>query len=148
MNYGSTGLITVIDQSGAPVLFKVFPKHELLLEQEPVVNSESTAVAFMYMNPILTRFNHPLQAAVLLELLRQGDSTFDLAQVIESSFAQRRACSTDPRFWELVGQGLDDFLSLAGEIPDIEPSPGERLRRIRTQICSTIGTAMTATGFP
>jgi len=122
MNTGTTGLITVIDANDNPVLFKVFPKHNLLLEQEPVVNAESTAVAFMYLNPIVARYNNPLHAAILLELLRQTKATPELSSLIATSLAERRACTEDQRFSSLVAQGLDELFSLSdGTVSDEIP---------------------------
>jgi hypothetical protein len=117
MNIGTTGLITVIDENGVPVLFKVFPKHELLLEQEPVVNAESTAVAYMYLNPFLAAYNDPLQAAVILELLRQTEATPALAKAIETSFADRNACIDHDIIAELAAKGINEILAFGDTQP-------------------------------
>ena len=111
MNMGTTGLITVLDPNGKPVLLKVFPKHELLREKEPVVNAESTAVAYMYLNPALARINNPLKAAVLLENLRRTDAVRNLTVMINNSFSSREACYENDGFWNLVGKGFDELVS-------------------------------------
>ena len=109
----STGLLTLQDDgSGSDILLAVFPKDsEHLQDYMPTVNAESTAQAMVFMQIGVCR-SDPVQARLMLEVIKELPETKELADYIAVRMGQEPAAiSTDERpLYEKVAQATAAFL--------------------------------------
>jgi hypothetical protein len=86
MNSNATALMSVEDGNGEVYLMKLFPKSEDIREVNPVIDTKSTAVSLIALQPgVITGV--PNIDAIILELIRSLPETQALANQIDSEYS-------------------------------------------------------------
>jgi hypothetical protein len=86
MNTNATALMRVEDGNGEIYLMKLFPKSEDIREVNPVINTKSTAVSIIALQPgVITGV--PDIDAIILELIKSLPETEALASQIDSEYS-------------------------------------------------------------
>ena len=86
MNTNATALMRLEDDNGEIYLMKIFPKSEDIREVNPVINTKSTAVSLIALQPgVITGV--PDIDAIILELIKSLPETEALANQIDSEYS-------------------------------------------------------------
>ena len=70
MNVEATALLRVVDNEGNGYLLKLYPKEEGLVEENPVIDAESTAIALMAIQPGIITTDPYIDAVIIAIMAR------------------------------------------------------------------------------